>query len=46
MYMGYLFDITNPSQKAFAEKRQKYGKDLYHRLDGIRALKATNYEKD
>jgi hypothetical protein len=32
-YLGYLYDQSTPEQKAFAQKRQKYWKDVFVKLN-------------
>jgi len=36
MYMGLLYNNQCPQQQSFARKRQKYWKDLYHKLNQLR----------
>ncbi|MEJ2901632.1 hypothetical protein WAE58_04325 [Pedobacter panaciterrae] len=44
LYMGFLWQEHGPEMQAFVKKRQRYWKDLYHKLNALRDQQAdTNY---
>lgn len=40
LYMGFLWQEHSPEMQAFARKRQRYWKDLYHKLNELKAQQA------
>lgn len=46
LYMGFLWEQHSPEMQAFVKKRQRYWKDLYHKLNELRAQQAYINDSD
>ena len=45
-YLGYVFENPTNEQLAFHNKRLKYWKDIYIKLNLLKETKQVNYEND